>query len=277
MVALASCATTAEQRQPPIPTPTEPGHVVSPYDPPQRPEQNCNGPSDPLMVPIQPATAEIPDGISESNVLNTAIQILSRLNIDVESKDVDAHVLVTRELVGQTIAASCRPINFYRSYKIRLAITSRSLWVTMDCRGSDGWEAYGGMPAHREPIQSCNEVSVGDSKTPAEILKTILLGLDISYGTNNPRSAKAHGWWCTSALEVPFSDCTSTKDQCEADRRSVNGTQTQPCQPVATAFCYSKFVPGVGVAELCTETSVECERNYEHDASTDKRATCAPR
>jgi hypothetical protein len=109
---------------------------------------------------------QLPAGTTEDEALSAAAQFLTTLGIKILAKDDIAHTMITEEFTGQTIAMTCRPINEYRSYELRVAVAGRNMVVTMGCRRSFGWEAHDGAPMRRGPIEKCDPdayVSAGDA------------------------------------------------------------------------------------------------------------------
>lgn len=100
------------------------------------------------MELIRPVTVALPDGMTETNVLNVAVQVLTSSGDDIESKDVDAHVLTTKLLTGQTVLSTCRPINIYRAFRIRVSVIAR------------GCDSRPDHPATRTDFRSGRRVSV---------------------------------------------------------------------------------------------------------------------
>ena len=268
LVLLAACATpAADQRMPPVPPPVDPTSVTAQLP---QPTPQCLPTTKTAMV--SSVTVPIPDGVTETNTLNAAVQALFNSKINIESKDVDAHLLVTKELPGQTLLSTCS-INMYRSFKLRVSVVARSLYVSMDCHGSIGWEAQTNLPAHRGPIEACVDVSVGDAKIPQLLVDSVLLILNASYGTSTPQ--KASGWWCASAFDGQVTSCLSTRASCDQLRESAirDGNAVAPCAHRDTASCYTVFAPGAGLVYQCSETDLECRANYAREKA-DKRATC---
>lgn len=154
------------------PPPSNPGSRV-----------DCRPPTDTAI--LAPVSRELPDGVTEDEVLLAVKQILFAAGTDTEQLDPVAKTLTSKSFTGRTLLMNCRPTNKYLVYAARVSVIGRVLRVSFDCSRSWGWEAgtYDGvyLDKRRGPIEPCGVTEIvgeGDATMPRMIADSALMIID---------------------------------------------------------------------------------------------------
>ncbi len=150
-----------------LPATDAPGAAVTP-------QSRCEPVTE--MAPLDTAIGRLPDGVSDDDGFNAAMQFEVSAGGTIDTQDRATHTFRTRPFTGQTLTSTCES-NKYYVLATRVVIRNGTIVVGMDCWSSWGWEAqrvngvY--MPANRGELAQCMAplyVSKGDSKIPQMVI-----------------------------------------------------------------------------------------------------------
>jgi hypothetical protein len=98
----------------------------------------------------------IPDGATEDEAIDAAVQFATATGMPIADRDYRAHTMTTQRIVGQTRTSNCGVSQFF-SYDLRVVVNGRSIMITMGC-----WESKG----RGEPQQVCQLIPESDVAIP---------------------------------------------------------------------------------------------------------------
>lgn len=145
------------------------------------------------LASLKMATGTVPDGSTEEDAVDAALQFATTMGVAVAAKDYRAHTVMSQRFVGQTRMGNCG-INEYFAYELRIAVAGKAFMVSMGCWHSVGWEAHatpGGlwMPANRGEQQLCVDDGIpsNDAKIPSMFIDGMILLMQARHPAPPPQ------------------------------------------------------------------------------------------